>query len=557
MNVKTISDTKVCMTESLEPSNTVNGRLSIAQLLIYMDICACMSAEKFACVNAVTAAMDEVDFMELPTTDEVVLIKTQVNRAFKSSVEVGCSVVAENMWTGEQRTTCSAYFTFVSLMNDKAQPLPPFVPCKPGTGNDPEAIDDLRRYAEAGERKRLRLARKDIINEQIMPLSANESDSAFDLSAKKKSGSCSFTMKTELILPMYSNHMGNMFGGISMSWIANAAKIAACRFSQTPMILERIEDLSFLCPIKVGDRVITRAQVNRTFGSKLEVGVRVERMQLDGTLSYALSSYLIFRTENSSILMQVNPLHENEKKWFASALGRQRLRFLRKTVRTHGESLSPMFCESTKPDLIYSNIRGLLMVFNHDFVNPSKWETLASPDSVSLKFQTLPNHITCLVLSGVISGIPPCFVQSILTDLKNRPHYDLFLKSAEIVCAIDECNDIVRFLHNRQSLSDKSGEMLLLRSYRSDDQGGFIISNRSISHPDFPENDEFVRNEILYSGYVGKMTHDGSTDITYVVQLGTKALSLAVEDLVGASSKPLCNSFLKCIALCQEKFKLK
>ena len=40
-----------------------------------------------------------------------------------------------------------------------------------------------------------------------------------------------------------------------MGWIEQTAWITACRFTRTPMQLERIEDLQFLCPMRVGDRV--------------------------------------------------------------------------------------------------------------------------------------------------------------------------------------------------------------------------------------------------------------------------------------------------------------
>ncbi|KNC70258.1 hypothetical protein SARC_17220, partial [Sphaeroforma arctica JP610] len=45
-----------------------------------------------------------------------------VNRCFKTSMEVGVRVEAENLETGVRRYCCSAYLTFVSI-NETGRPL--------------------------------------------------------------------------------------------------------------------------------------------------------------------------------------------------------------------------------------------------------------------------------------------------------------------------------------------------------------------------------------------------------------------------------------------------
>ena len=42
-----------------------------------------------------------------------------VNRAFKTSMEVGVRVEAESLHTGDRRYCCSAYLTFVALDADR------------------------------------------------------------------------------------------------------------------------------------------------------------------------------------------------------------------------------------------------------------------------------------------------------------------------------------------------------------------------------------------------------------------------------------------------------
>lgn len=116
----------------------LNGSsLAIGQLLKIMDACSCMSAEKYARNSCVTAAMDDVVFhfpdRKLQKSD-VVIIKSQVNRAWATSMEVGVTVAIEDVLSGTKTHVCSAYFTFVALKPDKSKAkLPPLAISQPTT----------------------------------------------------------------------------------------------------------------------------------------------------------------------------------------------------------------------------------------------------------------------------------------------------------------------------------------------------------------------------------------------------------------------------------------
>jgi acyl-CoA hydrolase len=78
------------------------------------------------------------------------ILRSSVNRVFRTSMEVGVKVETENLMTGKRLHTCSAYLTFVALGTDKkATEVPPVIP---------ETDDEKRRYHEAGERREYRLA---------------------------------------------------------------------------------------------------------------------------------------------------------------------------------------------------------------------------------------------------------------------------------------------------------------------------------------------------------------------------------------------------------------
>ena len=99
----------------------------------------------------VTASVDYLDFRFPIQIGEFIVLKSNVNRVFHTSMEVGVKVFSENVLTGERRHTSSAYLTYVALdLNRKPHPVPPLIL---------ETDEDRRRFREAGERRRQRLAR--------------------------------------------------------------------------------------------------------------------------------------------------------------------------------------------------------------------------------------------------------------------------------------------------------------------------------------------------------------------------------------------------------------
>src|ERR1700730_4270332 len=81
---------------------------------------------------------------------------------------------------------------------------------------------------------------------------------------------------TEIVLPGDANALGTIFGGKVMQWGDIAASVAAMRHAGRQVVTASIDALHFLSPIRVGEVVVLRAQVNEAFGTSLEVGVRVE-----------------------------------------------------------------------------------------------------------------------------------------------------------------------------------------------------------------------------------------------------------------------------------------
>ena len=83
---------------------------------------------------------------------QLILLKSSVNRVFRTSMEVGVKVWVEDLATGIKRHTASAYLTFVALgPNNERVPVAPILP---------ETADEQRRYDSALARREYRLSQK-------------------------------------------------------------------------------------------------------------------------------------------------------------------------------------------------------------------------------------------------------------------------------------------------------------------------------------------------------------------------------------------------------------
>lgn len=129
------------------------GNMLGGHVMHLVDLCGAIAGMRHSRCTVVTASIDQMTFLHPVHVGELVRLKSQVNRVFRTSMEVGVKVWVENLHTGQMRHTSSAYLTFVGL--DRAGNrvlLPPIVP---------ETDEEKRRYEEAAERRAYRLALKD------------------------------------------------------------------------------------------------------------------------------------------------------------------------------------------------------------------------------------------------------------------------------------------------------------------------------------------------------------------------------------------------------------
>ena len=94
---------------------------------------------------------------------------------------------------------------------------------------------------------------------------------------------------------MDANTYGDVHGGVIMRAVDEAGAVAAVRHSNGPAVTAFMDQMAFLEPVKLGDLLTTRAQVNWTGRTSMEVGVRVtvHRMGIEGEI-HVSSAHLVF-----------------------------------------------------------------------------------------------------------------------------------------------------------------------------------------------------------------------------------------------------------------------
>jgi len=110
---------------------------------------------------------------------------------------------------------------------------------------------------------------------------------------QKRRVSESKTTLARVMMPQDANVAGNVFGGSVLKMVDEVAYVAATKHCRTNIVTASVDKMSFLSPVRVGDLVTLKANVNAVWHSSMEVGVRVEAEDLrTGEVRHTGSSYL-------------------------------------------------------------------------------------------------------------------------------------------------------------------------------------------------------------------------------------------------------------------------
>jgi acyl-CoA hydrolase len=132
-----------------------SGNVHGGAIMYLCDEVAGIAAVRHSGCRVVTAAMDRMTFLNPVYVGHLVTVRATVNAAWRTSMEVGVRVEAEDIRSGEVTHTSAAYLTMVAL-DEEGRPteVPPVAPQTP---------DEERRAREAQMRRDNRLAERERI----------------------------------------------------------------------------------------------------------------------------------------------------------------------------------------------------------------------------------------------------------------------------------------------------------------------------------------------------------------------------------------------------------
>jgi acyl-CoA hydrolase len=146
-----VTDSQSEMTEIILPNdaNTL-GNLLGGRLMHFIDLTGAMAAYRHSRTHVVTAAMDHIDFIQPVHVGDLLILKSSVNRAFSTSMEVGVKSWVEHPQTGSLLHVASAYLVFVAIDASGHRMRVPEL--------KPVSADEQRRYEGALRRREYREA---------------------------------------------------------------------------------------------------------------------------------------------------------------------------------------------------------------------------------------------------------------------------------------------------------------------------------------------------------------------------------------------------------------
>jgi acyl-CoA hydrolase len=150
--VRSASESQSEMTELILPNDTNTlGNLLGGRLMHFIDLVGAMAAYRHSRTHVVTASMDHIDFIAPVHVGDLLILKSSLNRAFNTSMEVGVKVWVENTIAGTHRHVASAYLTFVAVDSQgRRVPVPQM---RPETEEEKQHFEDAGRRREQRQRE--------------------------------------------------------------------------------------------------------------------------------------------------------------------------------------------------------------------------------------------------------------------------------------------------------------------------------------------------------------------------------------------------------------------
>ncbi|NBJ70102.1 MULTISPECIES: acyl-CoA thioesterase [Clostridia] len=165
MHAKRSKDTRIIQNDQVLINDLNNYHTLFGGVLMKkLDACATLSARRHARVKeCVTASTDSVNFNSPIRQSDSVCIESFVAYTGKSSMEIFCKVIAEDMITADRRIAATAFLTFVALdENKKPIEVPKVIP---------ESEEEKFLYETGEERAKIRRLKRQQNKDLVAKLS--------------------------------------------------------------------------------------------------------------------------------------------------------------------------------------------------------------------------------------------------------------------------------------------------------------------------------------------------------------------------------------------------
>jgi len=151
MDAKPVSASAINDQTAIVFPNDLNtlGTLFGGRVMEMADRVAAVVAKRHSGRNCLTLGIDSVRFLARASHGDILIFKASINRVWRTSLEIGLKVFAEDFRTMQHKHIVSAYFTFVAVDENLCPvPIPAVIP---------ETQDEKRRYEQAELRREQRL----------------------------------------------------------------------------------------------------------------------------------------------------------------------------------------------------------------------------------------------------------------------------------------------------------------------------------------------------------------------------------------------------------------
>ncbi|XP_062469860.1 acetyl-coenzyme A thioesterase isoform X1 [Pezoporus occidentalis] len=542
-------DVRMCQT--VFPAHADHrGELSAGQLLKWMDATACLAAEKHAGVSCVTASVDDIQFEEAARVGQIITIKSKVNRAFKTSMEVGIKVTVQDVLTNVEKTVSVAYATYV------AKPV--------GRGKielEPVKLlstEDHLEHSLAIERRRIRLGYEQLF--QNLMQESNKEDTFEE--EHGVSTDLTHVQSIELVQPPHANHHGNTFGGQIMAWMETVASISASCLCHSYPVLKSVNMFKFWGPSVVGDHLVFNAIVNNTFQNSVDVGVRVEAYNCEEWIKnqprHINSAFLIFNAVNDSgellTLPRIKPTTQDGMRRYLGAIARRRIQLIRKCILSAKvDKPSDLWEKSNQAYMSYSNIAALTHL-----AAKQGWEVTSTVDDIKIWTHEEGAMLSLKVEMQV--KIPSHLAFSLLSDFTLRLQWDKHFLTCKVLQAVNE-DDKIYYVTSPPMTGHKPRDFVVLVSQRQPFKPSepYIVAVKSVTLTSMPPSSDYQRSEILCAGFQIYSDSDSSCTVCYFNQVTSGVMTYFAANLTGLS-KSIEDTALECMKFLEmnnSKLKLK